>query len=453
MVASPSGKGEVTVHVPGLLGPWPAALAGDVSRGLDLPGLAGLLARSRRVRRRGTGVAGSLSGVARIARLGRLRSQTSEESESPERLAFGQFGYPAGEGDVPAAALMWEGDVAASRLLPRAESRSPEESRSAEEASPPETTPSPGEGEPDSRRSGDAGEAGGFGSPDPIRAAAGEAAPGAPAGFVPLRADPVHLRADLDAARLFDASCFALTHEEAAALVGALDRHFVAEGLRFEAPHPTRWYARVERMPDAVFCPPGGAAVRGAGASLPAGSEGRVWRRRMNEIQMVLYAHPVNERREARGEQPVNSVWFWGAGALGPCPPRRFSEVRTDDPLVRALAERGGARVQGLEEGGEMAGSAEGVTGHRLVAPGSGFYRTVMGRDVEAWRRELLEAEERWFGPLFEALKAGRIRKVAIDAGLRIGGAVFETGGRGARRPPARGLETGLAAFLLAGDP
>ena len=53
---------------------------------------------------------------------------------------------------------------------------------------------------------------------------------------------------------------------------------------------------------------------------LPAGNEGSVWRRRMNEAQMVLHAHPGNEAREARGELPVNSVWFWGAGELGAAP-------------------------------------------------------------------------------------------------------------------------------------
>ena len=43
-------------------------------------------------------------------------------------------------------------------------------------------------------------------------------------------------------------------------MTGALDRHFAPEGLRFEAPHPTRWYVRIEKRPDAEFHPPGGVA-------------------------------------------------------------------------------------------------------------------------------------------------------------------------------------------------
>ena len=161
----------------------------------------------------------------------------------------------------------------------------------------------------------------------------------------------------------------------------------------------------------------------------------------MNEAQMVLHAHPVNQAREARGELAVNSVWFWGAGEPGPIPRRRFDEVVADDPLVRALARRGGARVRDLAEDPETAGDPP---GRRLVAPGPGCLRAVVGRDVESWRRELLDAEERWFRPLVDAVTTGRIRKVVVDAGLRTGESVLEAGGRRARRPdvpvPAGGL-------------
>ena len=370
---------EVTVHAPGLLGPWPRALAGDIVRGLELPGLVGLLARARP--------------TGRAARRG-----SAGEPESFERLAFGAFGYPAGGPDVPAAALMWEGDAA------------------------------------------------GFGSRDAEAAAAGPDGP----PLVPLRADPVHLRPDLDAARLFDASHFALAPEEAAEMAASLDRHFAPEGVRFEAPHPSRWYARLERPPDAEFQPPGGVAGRDAGGALPAGNEGSAWRRRMNEAQMVLHAHPANQAREARGELPVNSVWFWGAGEPGPIPRRRFDEILADDPLVRALAGRGGVRVRGLREEPGLGGD---LPGRRLVAPGAGCYRAVVGRDVESWRRELLDAEDRWFRTLLDGVMAGRIRKVTVDAGLRTGEGAFVTSGRRARRPDVSAPAGGLGAFLFADGP
>ena len=371
MMRTRGAKGEVTVHAPGLLGPWPRALAADIARGLDVPGLLGLLARARPAAGR------------------RAWRSRAGEPESFERLAFAAFGYPSAGSDVPAAALTWRHD------------------------------------------------------------AAGSPAADAPL-LVPLRADPVHLRPDLDAARLFDASHLTLTRDEATAMAAALDRHFAPEGMRFEAPHPTRWYARLEAPPDARFQPPGGVVGRGADGALPAGNEGSIWRRRMNEAQMVLHAHPANQAREARGELAVNSVWFWGAGEPGPPPRRRFDEVVADDPLVRVLARRSGARVRNLAENPDPAG---GPSGRRLVAPGRACLHAVLGRDVESWRREVLDAEERWFRPLLDVLTAGRLRKAVVDAGLRPRECVFEAGGRRARRADVPVPDGGFVGFLFGDEP
>ena len=370
------GRREITLLVPGLLGPWPGKLTGEIGRGLDLPGLVGLLARARRA--------------------GRSPRRAGGDHESFERLAFGVFGYPPGGADVPAAELMWDGD--------RADPDSgPAQGRDADEAAPPAC----------------------------------------------LRADPVHLRPDLDAASLFDTSYFPLARDEAAELAAALDHHFAAEGMRFEAPHPARWYVRWRGCPDAVFHPPRAAPGRSVGELLPGGNEGSLWRRRMNEAQMVLHAHPTNEAREARGELPVNSVWFWGAGAIGAAPRTRFDEVRADEPLVRALAARGRSRVWDLATEGEAGETAARTC---LVVPGIALYRAVAGRDVEAWRRELVRAEEGWFRPLLDALDAGRVRKVVINAGLRSGEAVFEAVARRWRRPRASAAGADFASFLLADD-
>ena len=42
---------------------------------------------------------------------------------------------------------------------------------------------------------------------------------------------------------------------------------------------------------------------------LPQGSDGPGVRRMMTEIQMMLHAHPLNERRRAEGRATVDSVW------------------------------------------------------------------------------------------------------------------------------------------------
>ena len=58
----------------------------------------------------------------------------------------------------------------------------------------------------------------------------------------------------------------------------------------------------------------------------------------------MLHNHPLNAQRIAAGLAPVNSLWFWGAGALPDHVRTRFAGVRSDDERLQALA-RWPARV------------------------------------------------------------------------------------------------------------
>jgi hypothetical protein len=51
---------------------------------------------------------------------------------------------------------------------------------------------------------------------------------------------------------------------------------------------------------------------------MPRSAEAAPLRRLQNEMQMLLYTHPVNDARAARGVLPVNSFWLSGTGALPP---------------------------------------------------------------------------------------------------------------------------------------
>jgi hypothetical protein len=49
---------------------------------------------------------------------------------------------------------------------------------------------------------------------------------------------------------------------------------------------------------------------------MPRSPQAAPLRRLQNEMQMLLYTHPVNDARAARGVPPVNSFWLSGTGAL-----------------------------------------------------------------------------------------------------------------------------------------
>jgi hypothetical protein len=229
-----------------------------------------------------------------------------------------------------------------------------------------------------------------------------------------LRADPVHLRAERDVVLLFDARHFALERESAGALVDALNVHFVADGLRFFAPHPTRWYVRLDRVPDVSTWPLRGAAGRSIDAMLPYGSEALAWHRRVNEIQMLLHAHAVNEMRESAGQVAVNSVWFWGGGTLPTAAGGSFSGVWGDDPLARGLARAARLPSAPLPEGAE----------HWLAKAAAGEHVVLLPPPAMQPREALLATEQLWFAPLLTALKRRQLSALTL---------VAEDGGTAAR--------------------
>ncbi|MBV8679893.1 MAG: hypothetical protein JO338_05520, partial [Aquitalea sp.] len=127
-----------------------------------------------------------------------------------------------------------------------------------------------------------------------------------------LLADPVHVRIDRDRALLADVGVMRLGQDEAAALVASLNRHFAEDGLCFHAPQPGRWLLQLPEASAASFTPLADAVGENVNEHLPSGTRGLHWSRLLNEMQMLLYTHPVNDARELRGELSVNSVWLWG---------------------------------------------------------------------------------------------------------------------------------------------
>jgi hypothetical protein len=136
---------------------------------------------------------------------------------------------------------------------------------------------------------------------------------GKPGDHYWLRADPAHLDVATDQLVL-DASAISVTPQEAEALVAALNHHFDADAMTFHAVQPDRWYVRLTHAPELATTPIAAARGRAIDPLLPSGPEAKQWHARLNEMQMVLHEHPINEAREARGEAAINSLWFWGGG-------------------------------------------------------------------------------------------------------------------------------------------
>src|SRR3990167_27266 len=98
-----------------------------------------------------------------------------------------------------------------------------------------------------------------------------------------LRADPVHLRLQRD--QLVLLPDIEITADESAQMCASLNRHFAGQGMEFIAPHPQRWYMKLDRLPGIETVPLSQAVGRNVHGLLPKGAEAMRWHRIFNEIQ------------------------------------------------------------------------------------------------------------------------------------------------------------------------
>ena len=127
-------------------------------------------------------------------------------------------------------------------------------------------------------------------------------------------ATPLHAALGLTDLTPLDPALIALDAQESRALCEAADLHLSVDGVRLSFVDTNTWLVTcaaavsvLTERPDWLY----GEPMR---PNLPRGKDARLVERWMNELQMLLFTHPVNAAREARGLLPINVVWLWGFG-------------------------------------------------------------------------------------------------------------------------------------------
>jgi len=235
-----------------------------------------------------------------------------------------------------------------------------------------------------------------------------------PAGAAWMRADPAHLRLNRDQLILVPAAAFGLSDAEAEALAATLNQHFAGQ-LAFVPLAAERWGVRLESFEaeNLQTKTPAEVAGRDINLHLPTGELSIRWHQVLNEIQMVLHEHPVNEAREARGEPAVNSVWLWGAGHLPSGLAAPFQSVTADDPLALGLAQAAGLRHRPVPSDADTWLGRLPGEGRQLLVLDALRLPLALG-DGDAWRQRIAELEAVWFAPLLAALKGNHIGMVTV---------------------------------------
>lgn len=222
-----------------------------------------------------------------------------------------------------------------------------------------------------------------------------------------FRAEPVHLLTAIDHLQLAAPAPLPLDPAESQSLLETINAHLAGTGFELHAHPDGGWLCR---CPDGLECEtvdPLDAIGRNLRDVLPTGRDAVRVRSLVNELQMLLHQHPVNESRAARAVPPVNSVWPWGVGVVRDPEVRVTGELLSDDAWLAGLWRRHAGRVRptaALAESLAEAGPALRVA-------------TTVAFDGRAAGDVLRRLEAELFAPLHAALVESRVSRVALHTG------------------------------------
>ncbi len=219
-----------------------------------------------------------------------------------------------------------------------------------------------------------------------------------------IRADPVSLRPDLHRLVLYDA--FPLEQEQALALAQEVSTVLADQGWHIDIGRDVRrWYIRLDELPRLRTHPPREAWGRHVDPFLPQGPEAMRWHSIINAIQMALHDCAVNRARERSGVLPINSVWFWGAGALPSPASSPWSRLVSDEAFALGLATLCQCPVSHSTD----VQDALHTDGDVLVV--------LCGErhDPGAWPALVETVDKEWVEPLLRVLRAGRISSITLN--------------------------------------
>lgn len=219
--------------------------------------------------------------------------------------------------------------------------------------------------------------------------------------------DPVRLRFEERSMVLDDPAPLGLDQAEAEALAVALAPTLAPLGeLDLLAPQCWNLHLRQPAPRFPALRPGIGRAV----APLPAHADYRPWRQALNEAQMVLHAHPVNQAREAAARPLVNSLWPWGGGRPAPAKPASHGQLWAADPVLLGLAHWQEIAAQPLPA------RLQGKPGRATLALFDALAAPARLGDALAWRDALARLEADWLAPALAALRSGGLNSLCLLA-------------------------------------
>ena len=200
---------------------------------------------------------------------------------------------------------------------------------------------------------------------------------------------PVHLHVGTDQVSLTPPAGLQLDEDGSHEVLEAVRPLFETEGFSLHYAAPLQWLATHALFDGLATAALDRVTGRNINPWLPDHRSARLVRRLQNEVQMLLYTHALNDRRDAAGLPTVNSVWLSGCGRL-PDAGTSTADVQLDDRLREpALGEDWAAWCEAWRalDAGPLTTLAEAGSAARLTLCGERFAQSFAPAPQGLWQR------------------------------------------------------------------
>jgi len=209
-----------------------------------------------------------------------------------------------------------------------------------------------------------------------------------------------------DHIRMGNPATLNLSDTDSQALLEAMRPYFAEDGIALSYDSPTRWLASGDIFRGLATASLDRVIGQSVERWIPEAQQTRSLRRLQNEMQMLLYTHPVNDKRAAQGLLEVNSFWVSGTGresALVGTPlnsglDSSFDSAPKSQFITTALGERRHDQQSGLPG---LSPSFDALTVHIPQALREATLRQDHAAWISGWRQidatycvDLLQSEQ-----------------------------------------------------------
>ena len=142
-----------------------------------------------------------------------------------------------------------------------------------------------------------------------------------------------HWQINADHVAMQDPSGLQVTQAESATLMEAMREFFAEDGITLHPGDAGSWLACSALFADLPTASLDRACGEKVDTWLPRHAQAKALRRLQNEMQMLLYTHPVNDARAAKRLPAINSFWVSASGKL----PAGFAPKTAEVQYINSL--------------------------------------------------------------------------------------------------------------------